>query len=321
MSNESFDYPGGWDSISTWQNDILLVVCILAAIFHGNLWLQLFLRKTKFDLSFVFSLGYIATDSFLILFYFIQYSIRSRAWIPITRPMCYLEAYGMFYINIVESYCLTILNMCRYYQISRNENIYVRHRRKVIFVSIIAPILILLNLIIQHVSGLCVLAIQTGSSCSLTYTNNIVRVWNLGVVLIAPIAISFYMLGRALHTLRSVHARQALVRRNFHRQLIINSSIFYSIWIILWLPAMIVNYLGINDKYKSITFAVTLASVLEILSDAVISIFLDKRFSQAWKKFYRVVEHQVGERLTTKANAVTPVAVIQPNNTLTRTHT
>jgi hypothetical protein len=284
MANESVTDLGGWDSKNLVQNNVIFIMSVLAAILHFHLWLQLFIHKTKFDLSFIFSLGYISTDLFLISFYFIQYSIRIRSWISVTRSSCYFEAYSMFYFNLLEPYFLVLLNICRYWQIVQNKNVYRIYRRKVILISIIVSVVILLNLIIQDIFGWCILTEEVGASCSLSYTNNIVRIWNLTVVLTLPILISFYMLTRALYFLKKSHAQQTMVRRNHHRRLIIHSLIFYSIWLSLWSPLMIVNFLDIDNINESIAFAVLVANTLETLIDPVISIFLDKRFAQAWKK-------------------------------------
>ncbi len=190
----------------------------------------------------------------------------------------------MFYFNLLEPYFLVLLNICRYWQIVQNKNVYRIYRRKVILISIIVSVVILLNLIIQDIFGWCILTEEVGASCSLSYTNNIVRIWNLTVVLTLPILISFYMLTRALYFLKKSHAQQTMVRRNHHRRLIIHSLIFYSIWLSLWSPLMIVNFLDIDNINESIAFAVLVANTLETLIDPVISIFLDKRFAQAWKK-------------------------------------
>jgi hypothetical protein len=166
MANESVIHIGGWDSVDLSQNNVLFAICIIAVVFHCLLWFQLFVQKKKFDLSFLFSLGYVSCDIFLILSYFIQYTIRIQWWIPITRFSCYFEAYSMFYFNLLESFCLTTLNICRYWQIVRNQNLYTVHRRRLLIASTIVPLLILTSLIIQNVFGWCVVIEEAGASCS-----------------------------------------------------------------------------------------------------------------------------------------------------------
>jgi hypothetical protein len=172
-------------------------------------------------------------------------------------------------------------------------------------------------MIIQDIFGWCVVLEIPGESCTFTYTNIIVRVWNLGIMLITPILISFYMLFQTLYFLQNSHAQQVLLRRNHHRQLIIHSSIFYSIWLTLWFPLMIITYLGVDAINESIVFATLVANTFEILIDPIISIFLDKRFAQAWKKFHQSINRQFGWHMNARVAPNVPMATVGQTNTLT----
>jgi len=171
-------------------------------------------------------------------------------------------------------------------------------------------------LIIQDIFGWCIVIEISGESCTFTYTNIIVRVWNLGIVLITPILISFYMVYRALHFLQNSHAQQVILRRNHHRQLIINSCIFYSIWLTLWFPFMFITYLGVDGINEFIVFAALVANTFETLIDPIIVIFLDKRFAQAWKKFHESINRQFGWHMNARVNPDVPLAIIRQVNTL-----
>jgi hypothetical protein len=129
------------------------------------------------------------------------------------------------------------------------------------------------------------------------------------------------MLGRALHFLQKTHAQQVMIRRNHHRRLIIHSLIFYSIWLTLWLPVMIVTYLDIYNMNESLAFAFLVANTFETVIDPVISIFLDKRFAQAWKKSYKWIERQFGGHVNARVNPVVQMALVQQNNSLTHVPT
>src|SRR5579871_2037577 len=76
MTNESFIHHGGWDSLNLSENNAIFIICVFASIIHFLIWLQLFVHKTKFDLTIMFPIGYISADIFLLLCYFIQYGIR-----------------------------------------------------------------------------------------------------------------------------------------------------------------------------------------------------------------------------------------------------
>jgi hypothetical protein len=311
MANESVIHVGGWNSADLSQNNVLFAICVITAVLHCLLWFQLFVQKKKFDLSFLFSLGYISTDVFLILSYFIQYTIRIQSWIPITRFSCYFEAYSMLYFNLLKSFCLTTLNICRYWQIVRNQNLYTVHRRRLLTASTIVLLLILANLIIQNAFGWCVVIEKAGASCSLSYTNIPVRVWNMTVVLFTPILISFYMVFCSLNYIKNTHAQQIMMRRNHHRQLMIHSLIFYSIWLVLWIPCMIVTYLDIGDKNEFIAYVTLVANTVETLIDPFLAIFLDKRFAQAWKTSVKWIQRQLDCLLHTRVHPAVELAAVR----------
>jgi len=168
----------------------------------------------------------------------------------------------------------------------------------------------------QDIFGWCLVTEISGESCTLRYTNIVIRVWNMCVILITPLVISFCMLYRALYFLQNSHAQQVILRRNHHRQLIIHSCIFYSIWLSLWSPLMIISYLGVDAINESIVFVSLVANTFEILIDPIISIFLDKRFAQAWKKFYQSIYRQFGWHMNTRVNPDVPMATVRHTNIL-----
>ena len=126
------------------------------------------------------------------------------------------------------------------------------------------------------------------------YNNIYVRIWNVCIILTLPIVISFGMLIKASYSLYNTHAQQRLLRRNHHRQLIKDSLIFYTIWIILWSPWMFISYMNILDTNEMFIYVTLVMNLLEVLVDPFISFFLDKRFAQAWIKCYRQFRHLLG---------------------------
>ena len=320
MANEPSTQNGGWNSLNQSQNNVIFVIYVMAAVLHCLLWLQLFIHKTKFDLTFLFSLGYMSTDTFLFSFYFIQYSIRIRSWIPVTPLSCYFEAYSMLYFNLIESYCLTALSISRYGQIVRNQNIFIVHRRKVIISSVIVLCLILINFIIQGIFGWCVVIEDIGSSCTLSYTNIIVRVWNITIILISPILINLFMVMKALYYLQNTNAHQMFIRRNHHRRLMIHSSIFYFIWLSLWSPSMFFTYLDTENINESIQFIASIGNTLETLVDPFIFILLDKRFGQAYKKSFIWIKHRFHFHVNAIVHPVLEMENVRHINNLAHTH-
>jgi hypothetical protein len=216
----------------------------------------------------------------------------------------------MLYFNLLKSFCLTTLNICRYWQIVRNQRLYTIHRRSLLMTCAIVPLLILANLIIQNIFGWCIVIEETGASCSVSCTNIPVRVWNMTVVLFTPILISFYMVFCSLNYIKNTHAQQIMMRRNHHRQLMIHSLIFYSIWLVLWIPWMIVSYLDIDDKNEFIAYVTTVENMLEMLIDPILAVFLDKRFAQAWKTSFQWVKYQLVYLTNTRVGPVDTTVVI-----------
>ncbi|CAF0929630.1 unnamed protein product [Adineta steineri] len=308
MDNGSIIQVGGWDSTNLAQNNIIFGVCVVAAILHTLLWSQMIMRKTKFDITLLFSLGYVSTDIFLLLFYFITYAIRIRSWIPITLATCYFEAYAMFYFNILETYSLMALNISRYWQIVRNPNTYIDHRKMIIVSCVITPFLVAINLIIQQSFGWSVLYSIPGSSCNVSFTNIPVQVWNISIILVIPILLSFCLLFRAFRFLQSAQAGQLHIRRNHHRKVTIQTLIFYSFWFVFWLPGMIVNCLDSDYVDGTTNFIVILLSTIETLCDPIVGIFLDKRIAQVWKKSFKWVYRQPAVQKSTR---VTPAVEIK----------
>ena len=315
MNNGSAIEFHQWDSTNRLFGDVIFTISIFAAISHCSIWFQIILHKTKFDLSFIFSLGYIAGDIFVLISSFINYAIRTRTMLGGTRSFCYFEAYSIFIFNLLQSYDLALLNICRYYQIVRNQNIYENHRRILISISIIIPLLILCNLFIQDRLGWSMLLDVPGASCSILYMNIFIRIWNLTIILLLPITTGFCMLVRALYFLKNFHAQQVMVQRNHHHHLIVHSLIFYSIWFVLWSPLIVVIFFDIDDRNDYVAFAAMTATTLEVFSDPFLAYFLDKRFSRVWKKSFRWTKQKLNYHTGNTIHPIISQLIVQPGNT------
>jgi len=149
-------------------------------------------------------------------------------------------------------------------------------------------------MIIQQNFGWCVVIEKSGSSCSLGYTNIAVRVWNIIFIFLLPIIISFCASIRCVSFVKHTQTRQVIIRRNHHRRLIYRFIIFYTIWLILWGPFMLVTHLDIEPINDQINFAVKICSTIEMSIDGILVYFLDKRFEMAWKKSYFFIIRKLG---------------------------
>jgi hypothetical protein len=81
---------------------------------------------------------------------------------------------------------------------------------------------------------------------------------------------------------RSQHHVSA--REKYHRSLVIQFLIFYTIWLTLWSPNIIVFQVAISSD--DLTAVVRLLNFIEIALDPIIIAALDVRFWQAWKKVW-----------------------------------
>ncbi|UJR11710.1 hypothetical protein I4U23_015891 [Adineta vaga] len=316
MILESFgNYTIGWNAVTLSQNYVLLSITLVGVFLHSSLWFQLFFHKIKFDLSFIFALGYVSTDIFLLSGYLVQYGIRSTARTRTWQISCYFEAYFMLFFNILESFYLTCLNLCRYWQIVRNESIYVKYPRHVLLLFLTIPIFILINMIVEHEMKWCVVIEEAGSSCSVAFNSVTIRVWNLTVLFALPIIISFTSLILCLIFIKKTHPQQILVRRNHHRRLIYRFFIFYTIWIILWGPFVFLVHLRMETVDNQTNFIVAIGNVAEMSIDGVLVCALHKRYEMAWKKTYDAILERLGWQRRPKIHPGFPMAIVAQNKT------
>ncbi|CAF1665440.1 unnamed protein product [Adineta ricciae] len=200
----------------------------------------------------------------------------------------------MIYFNTLESFYLTALNVCRYWQIVRNQNIYNRHPHFILSICAIIPLFILINMIVQDQMSWCNVVENVGESCSVTYSSIPIRIWNVALMFALPIIISLIASIRCVLHIKQTHSQQVLSRRNHHRQLIYRFGIFYTVWIILWGPFVLLTYLDIKTISDQIDFFTSIGSTLEVAIDGILVSALDKHFEMAWKKTYDNILHQLG---------------------------
>ena len=293
----------GWNSLNLSENDFLLSITCFGVFLHSLLWFQFFIHRIKFDFSFIFPICYISTDMFMFIGYFVQYSIRSTMSTGTWNVLCYFEGYFTLYFNMLESFFLTSLNICRYYQIVYNKQIYSIHRHLILFVCLIIPLLILVNIIVQNQMNWCIVIATVGSSCSLFYTSISIRIWNMSVLFTLPIGITFLTSIKCLIFLKRTQSQQMIIHRNHCRRLIYRYACFYTIWLILWTPLVILTFLCIETMDGRIDFIVTAGNAFESCLDGFILILLDKRFEMAWRKSFDAIRLKFGWQ---KKNKVIP---------------
>ncbi|CAF0825750.1 unnamed protein product [Adineta ricciae] len=305
----------GWSLVVLSQNHILLSISSIGVFLHFLLWFQLFYHKIRFDFSFIFPLCYISTDIFLIIGYFVQYGIRTTAKTTTSQVSCYFEAFFGIYFNILETCYLAAISVCRYYQIVRNENVYIRHSYGILFICIIIPCIIMINMIVQYEMSWCIVIEQPGSSCSLAFNSISVRIWNLTVIFALPIMISLITSIRCITYLKHAYSQQILTRRNHHHQLICRFCTFYAIWLILWAPYVLLIHLDIETIGNQINFLASLGNTIETTIDGIMLSVLDKRLAMAWGKTFNIVLRRLNWNQRNKVNPLHQLTLPVNNKT------
>jgi hypothetical protein len=189
------------------------------------------------------------------------------------------------YLNLLQSYILLALNICRYLQIAHNYNVYCLNRYTIIIAHFLIYLLPLFGHIIAIKFGWIVLLNPPGDECDLLPITLTIRIKFLLLSYFIPVILTLVFLSLCLNYIRNTDGIQAQAivktRHKQHRQLVIQSSVFYSLWIILWSPHLLL----FPFYYKNSTIG-TVAQILNYISitlDPIVIAALDVRFLQAWK--------------------------------------
>ncbi len=286
-----------------------LIVCIVASIVHSIFWLQLVFCPSLRQKSIQWIYAYLITDILLLFRFFFIYIVYttstecqpSKSW---ALFMCYFETIGDIYPNLLEAYILLALNICRYVQIAHNRNVYTTNRRLLILIHFVIYLTPLFILLVQFLTGWAQLEPDTRDVCDILYTNTYVQIFNIIIAFALPILLNILVIYASV---RYVHLTAALrqaqhhvsAREKYNRSLVIQFLIFYTIWITLWGPNVIIDQL--TNGENGIINIVRLLNFIEICLDPIIIGALDVRFWKAWRQlwlqlknnYFRGVERQV----------------------------
>jgi hypothetical protein len=258
----------------------VFIICFVAAIVHVLFWINFIAYPTVRQRSMQWLYAYLITDLLLLVRFFLLYAYR---WWPICVPyllrtiICYCEAISDNYLNLLQSYILLALNICRYLQIARNYYVYqLKHQATIVCQFLIY----LLPLLCYNIAITCrwlVLQRPQSNVCDLSFTTITTQIRLLVSFYFIPVALTLVFLLLTLRHVRNtdgIRTQQIInARLKYHRQLVIQSSVFYSLWLILWSPYL--HFFPFYYKHSST------GSVTQILS--YVSLALDVRFLQAWR--------------------------------------
>jgi hypothetical protein len=219
------------------------------------------------------------------------FSLYAYRWWPACIPhrlrtlICYCEAILDNYLNLLQSYILLALNICRYLQIAHNHNVYSSNRYIIILAHFLIYFLPLFGHIIAIRFGWSVLLNPPGDACDLLPTSMTIRIIFLLLSYFIPVILTLVFLSLSLNHIRNTDGilTKAIIdaRHKYHRQLVIQSSVFYSVWLLLWSPHLLV----FPFYYKNSTIG-AIAQILNYISisiDPIVIATLDVRFLQAWR--------------------------------------
>jgi hypothetical protein len=244
--------------------------------------------------------AFLMVDLLLLVRFFILYSLRSSSAcvsLSIRSFICYFESVGDIYLNFLQGYILLTLNVCRHLQITRGgTDIYSSHRCLMFIMHCLIYLLPLLVLIIEIHVGWAVSLRPFGGSCDLYFPLVSIRILNTIFGYCFPVSLTLLFLFLSLHHVSSriatMNTQQIIdVRRKHHRLLVLQSVVFYSVWILLWSPHTIVSqFIYVSSSVGAIT---QLLNYVELTSDPIIITALDVRFRKAWRKSFRQARARV----------------------------
>ncbi len=280
-----------WTPSSINNEQSRLIVCIVASIIHSVFWLQLAFCPSLRQKSIQWIYAYLSTDIFLLFRFFFIYIVYTtstecqpnKSWVLF---MYYFETIGDFYPNMIEVYILLALNICRYVQIAYNRNVYETNRRLLIVIHFVIYLIPLFILLVQFVTGWAQLEPATRDICDILYTNAYVQIFNIVTLFGLPILLNILVIYASVRHVRLTAAlrrtqHHVSAREKYNRALVIQFLIFYTIWITLWGPNVIVDQLTNGDN--GIINIIRLLNFIEISLDPIIIGALDVRFWKAWR--------------------------------------
>jgi len=287
----------------------------MATISHLLFRIQLKAFPTVRKRSMLWVYAYLTTDLLLLVRFFLLYAYR---WWPICLShhfriiICYSEAIFDNYLNLLQSYILLALNICRYLQIAHNYNVYSSNRHTIITVYFLIYFLPLFGHISTIILGWTILQNPSGGICNLLPISSIIRILFLLFSYFIPVILTLIFLFLSLNHIRNTNGIQAQeivdARQKYHRQLVIQSSIFYTLWLLLWSPHLLL--FPFYYKNGTIGNIAQILSYINITIDPIAVSALDVRFSQTWRStgdhLNRCIRRQKSKR----------VRMISPSNSL-----
>lgn len=290
-----------WSQEAVDSRKIRMIVCIFAVFMNSIFWIQLIFCSSLRQKSMQWIYAYIITDDLLLLRFFFLYIVHTQLtdcsqngiWFWV---ISYIETTLDNYLNVLQVYILFALNVCRYIQIVRNINVYTVHK-KLLFLSHLAIYLLpLIVVVVPIVAGWTLIKIVPRDACFIYYKNVGIEIFNIIFTFALPIfsnIMIIYACARHIHLTSTLKRTKNFnsVRDKYHRTLVIQFLIFYTIWVLLWSPNIII--VQVSMEQRAVADAARLLNFIEIALDPIIIGALDIRFWNEWKKIAIRIKHVI----------------------------
>ena len=293
----------------------IFYISIFATISHLLFWIQFILYPSVRQHSMQWLYAYLITDLLLLIRFFFTYIFR---WFPLCVPyllrmiICYCEAIFDNYLNLLQSYILLALNICRYLQIVHNHNVYSLNRHIIIFVHLFIYLLPLIGHLITIICKWSILENPPGDACDLSPTSLTIRLLFLLFSYFIPVTLTLVFLLLSLNYIRKTDGirTQEIVdaRLKHHRQLVIQSGVFYSLWLILWSPHLLL--FPFYYKNSTIGIVAQILNYISITVDPIVIAALDVRFLQVW----RTIGHHTDRNMRRRSTRVPVIMFSRPSD-------
>ncbi len=291
-----------------------LYASAIATVTHSIFWLQLVFCPTVRQKTMQWIYAYLITDILLLFRFFFTFIVRTtsnecipnRVW---SLFICYFEAFVDIYLNITEVYILLALNICRYVQIAYNRNVYTTYVRSLICAHLGIYFMPVIIFVVQVYIDWAPLITSPGDSCYINYTNIYTQIFNIIFAFTLPISFNILVIYLSIRhvnlTSRLQRAQHHVsAREKYHRSLVIQFLIFYTIWLLLWSP----NVISYQFTYRAAVLRIVrVLEFVQIALDPIIICALDVRFWEVWQNMWRHVKNRYFPELQPQRRQVQPI--------------
>jgi hypothetical protein len=297
----------------------IFYICIVAAISHLLFWIQFVAYPSVRQRSMQWLYAYLVTDLLLLIRFFFFYAYR---WSSICVPhlfrliICYCEAIFDNYLNLLQSYILLALNICRYLQIVHNHNVYSSNRCTIVIAHLLIYTLPFVGHVVAILCGWSKLESPPGDACDLLPVSLTIQLLFLLFSYFIPVILALFFLLLSLNYIRNTDGIQTKeivdARLKHHRQLVIQSGVFYSLWLIFWSPHLLV--FPFYYMQSTVGMIAQILNYISVTIDPVVIAALDTRFSQVWKSTRGHLERHVRRQQSIPVPVTsTLISIVRPN--------